>query len=123
MAAKATECKSARVDAVKAFAVEHYNEGGWDIVVETMSDWDIYHIVKHQLSEAGAIKKMAKHIGAKAEQREEIQSLAGGEDKDVPAELGFDPKAPNGYFKNGKPKPVSKARMAELAAAGVVVAA
>lgn len=141
-------CKSARVDAVKAYATEHYEVAGWDIVVETYSDWDIYAIVKHQLSHEGAIRKVAQHVGAVHERRKEIQAMAGGEDKpdtsvmycekcnaamhsysemvehvcpEAETEV-IDPAAPNGYFKNGKPKPVSKARMAELVALGLITA-
>ena len=144
---KAKEFKSARVDAVKAYAVEHYNEDGWDMVVEGWSDLEIYQVIKHQTSAQGAIRKMAKQIGARAEYRTEVLSMSLG-DLSASTELQFsicpdcggkdfegiggehvctvpipeiDPAAPNGYFKNGKPKPVSKERRAELAAMGIVV--
>lgn len=70
-----------RVEAVKAFAIEHYEEGGWDVVVETYSDADIYNIVKHTRSEEGAIKKVAREIGAHNAVRKDIIA-EGGEQVD-----------------------------------------
>jgi len=33
------------VDAVKAYALEHYNDGGWDVIVECWEDTDILECI------------------------------------------------------------------------------
>lgn len=164
------ECIDYRVDAVEEYAKAHYDQDGWDYVVETMTRWAIYDLVKWQRSGEGAVKKVASIVGAKDEQRQEVLSLADTPDgpevlndtsvmycekcgaavhsldemhdhvcqeKDATDEVNVDLTdyveptveqkdeanaeyletadahelnldAPNGYFKNGNPKPVSK---------------
>lgn len=61
-----------RVEAVKAHALEASNyEAGWDVVVETMEDEDIYDIVKKTRTPNGAIKKIAAQVEVLEEARKE----------------------------------------------------
>jgi hypothetical protein len=63
-----------RINCVETYAKEHYDEGGWDIVVETFTRHDIYQVVKYSQSEKGAIKKMAAYLEDIADHRQDIQS-------------------------------------------------
>jgi hypothetical protein len=83
MAVEIDATKSARVAAVKEFATTNYEKGGWDIVVETMSDQDILEIVKKARTPKTAIRAMANHIGAKAEYRDEVQGESGEQPRRV----------------------------------------
>lgn len=62
-----------RVAAVKMFAIENYGTDGWDIVVETMNDLDIYNLVKYTHSPKGAIRKMATQLTTISSVRSDIQ--------------------------------------------------
>lgn len=65
------------IKAVKDFATEHYGKDGWDIVIETMSDEDIFQIIWRARTDQGAINKMAAHLEAPAAYRAEIIAEAG----------------------------------------------
>ena len=62
------------VDAVRAHAIEHYNEDGWDFVVESWEDWEILAVVKGSKKESQAIRKVRKQIRALSDHRSEIQA-------------------------------------------------
>lgn len=64
------------VDAVRAHAVEHYNEDGWDFVVECWEDWEIQAVVKGCKKESQAIRKVRKQIRALSDHRREVQAEA-----------------------------------------------
>ena len=64
------------VDAVRAHAVEHYNEGGWDFVVECWEDWEILAVVRGCKREGQAIRKVRKQIRALDDRRREVQAEA-----------------------------------------------
>jgi hypothetical protein len=64
------------IEAVKAYALAHYERGGWDYVVETYGDSDIAKIIKGCRTASGAIKKMRAAIKPIADYREDIQSEA-----------------------------------------------
>ncbi len=49
--------KEQLVKAVKAHAIEHYNDGGWDVVVECWSDAEIAEQIGKATTVKGAIKK------------------------------------------------------------------
>jgi hypothetical protein len=51
------------VEAVKAHARDHYEDGGWDVLVECYSDSDIAGIVAGAKTAKGAIRKAAKRLG------------------------------------------------------------
>lgn len=64
------------VEAVRDFAILHYEVGGWDVVVECWSDYDIYEEVKNCRTEKGAITKVAKAAGTYNDYRAEIIATA-----------------------------------------------
>lgn len=64
------------VDAVKGYALAHYEEGAWDTVVETMDDWAIAEVVKYCSSKMGAVSKVAKEIAPYGAYRKEIEATA-----------------------------------------------
>lgn len=65
----------ARVDAVKDHALRNY-EKGWDVVIETMTDWDIAAIIEGTSTTKGAIWKVSCEIGPFVEYRREIVATA-----------------------------------------------
>lgn len=52
-----------RIDMIKAYALLHYNDKGmgWDFVVETMSDDDIYSYIKGTYTDMGAKRRMSRY--------------------------------------------------------------
>ena len=51
--------KQELVQAVKAYAHDHYNDGGWDVIVECWTDDEIAEQIGRTTSLAGALKKFA----------------------------------------------------------------
>lgn len=64
------------VDAVRAHAVEHYTEGGWDVVVEAWTDQQIIDLVHRCRTEAGAVAKVAEAAGVFDQVRADVQAEA-----------------------------------------------
>ena len=64
------------IDAVRGYAVEHYNEDGWDYVVECWEDWEIQEIVRGCRSESQAIRKVRKQVKVLGDYRDEIRATA-----------------------------------------------
>jgi hypothetical protein len=62
------------VEEVKSHALRNYGKGGWDLVIETMSDWDIAEIVRRANNATGAIWKMSVYIKPLADHRDEIRA-------------------------------------------------
>ncbi len=62
------------VEAVKAHALDHYEEGGWDYVVECFSDDEIAEDIGQARTVEGAIKKVKWHANLLGERRDEIQA-------------------------------------------------
>lgn len=65
------------IKAVREHALKHYNEGGWDYVVECWEDSDIEKAIAHALTLDGAIKAVGRLVGIVAEQRKEAWVLGG----------------------------------------------
>lgn len=78
--ARAIAGRDPRVIAVKAHAIEHYNEGGWDILVEAYEDEEILEIVADNGARTveAAIAYMGAVVGSIADYRSDIIA-AGGE--------------------------------------------
>ena len=64
------------VEAVKEYAVAHYEEDGWDYVVETMDDEDIAEDIAGAQTPEEAIAKMYKIAKMLGDHRSEIQATA-----------------------------------------------
>jgi len=47
---------------VKAYALEHYEDGGWDVVVEAYEDAEIADVLGQVNTTKGALKKFAPLI-------------------------------------------------------------
>lgn len=62
------------VEAVKKYAFDHYEKGGWDYVIETMDDADIWAVVSKTRSCDGAINKMAALAHSLGQHRAEVQA-------------------------------------------------
>ena len=52
-----TPTKAELVEAVKAFALAHYEDGGWDVIVECWTDEDIADRIGRARTPGGAIAK------------------------------------------------------------------
>jgi hypothetical protein len=65
------------VAAVRAHALAHYNEAGWDYVVECWSDADIeFEIRQSDGTLEGAIHNIGSQVAVQDEIRRDVQSEA-----------------------------------------------
>lgn len=64
------------IEAVKAHALAHYEDGGWDILVECYDDAEIAEVIGAARTPAGAIAKAAEVLGAVADYRAEVIATA-----------------------------------------------
>tara|TARA_R100000963_G_scaffold11192_1_gene8167 strand:- start:7 stop:222 length:216 start_codon:yes stop_codon:yes gene_type:complete len=62
------------VTAVRAHALENYEKGGWDFLVECYSDDEIVDLIGVARTVDGAIKKCADHLGILDERRQDVIS-------------------------------------------------
>ena len=62
------------VQAVREYAKENYEKGGWDYVIECFSDEDIVRNIEGAKTTKGAIKKISKLVGLLAERRQDAVS-------------------------------------------------
>jgi hypothetical protein len=65
------------VIAVRAHALAHYDEVGWDIVVETMEDEDIARAFGQARSIEGAIRRVQAYVEPAFEMRAEAIAEGG----------------------------------------------
>lgn len=65
-----------QLEAVKAYAQEHYAKGGWDIIVECRSDEEILAEIKGTTSRWGAVERINKNLKPLAAYRQEVESTA-----------------------------------------------
>ena len=59
------------VAAVRTHAMQNYNEGGWDYVVECYSDEDIVEEIDGATTPAQAIKNVGRIVNVRDERRRE----------------------------------------------------
>lgn len=64
------------VEAIKRHANANYETDGWDYVVETFTDEEIWKEVKDCVTEQQAIAKMKELVELLDERRRDIQSTA-----------------------------------------------
>lgn len=67
-----TPNKRMLIDAIRAHAVQNYETGGWDAVVEAWNDAQILEVIGESFQPGGAIKKVAKVLKANAAYAAEI---------------------------------------------------
>jgi hypothetical protein len=66
--------KQELIEEVKAHANKNYNTGGWDEIVECLSDDDIADLIGDCRTVSGAIAKAAKYADQCGEVRDSIES-------------------------------------------------
>lgn len=62
------------IAAVKAHALKHYEQGGWDVVVECYADAEIAEEIGDAATEAEAIERVGRSVGAYDEQRTAVRN-------------------------------------------------
>lgn len=63
-----------RVEGAKSYAISHYDNGWCDLVIETLTDWEIADIIENTNTVKGAVHKLAVHFGPYAEQRRAVMN-------------------------------------------------
>jgi hypothetical protein len=71
---KALPVDHALVEAVKRYARDNYEIGGWDYVVETYMDLEIWGVIAGAKNPDQAIARMAKVVRLMAERRRDVES-------------------------------------------------
>lgn len=92
MSAERIDVLAVMVAAVKAHALAHYNEGGWDYVVECWGDTEIIDAIclASAKTERAAIAAVAKLAGVLNDVREDVRGAGGCYDEA--------PEFPHGEF-------------------------
>lgn len=62
------------VNAVKEYALEYYNEEGWDFVVETYTDKEIWEVIAGSKTVTSALRKMRRVTRLLDERRQDVRS-------------------------------------------------
>jgi hypothetical protein len=65
------------VNTVRKHAELHYNDGGWDYVVEAWSDEDILETAKFPCTGPQAIARVRRDVALMDDRRKDIQAEAG----------------------------------------------
>lgn len=60
------------VKQIKAHALENYEKKGWDVVVESWSDEEIFATIYGSWTFKGAVKKMRQYVEGRFEYAQEI---------------------------------------------------
>lgn len=68
--------KGQLVDAVRAYAAKHYDQGGWDEVVECWEDEDILREIGQCYTAKAAIKRVGAMVKIRYQYAQEIRSTA-----------------------------------------------
>jgi hypothetical protein len=58
---------------VQAYAQEHYETNGWDLVVETMTKAEIEKLIAGAKTKLGALRKVSAHIAPQAAYRADVR--------------------------------------------------
>ena len=65
------------VAAVRAHALAHYNDGGWDVIVECWSDADITEFVDNAQTFDGTIAAIARMVSIYADREADARNSHG----------------------------------------------
>lgn len=74
--AKSNKYWAALVPAIREYANDHYEENGWDVVVETWDDDDLRKAIGYATTFKGALKKVQTKNGYFVAYRDEIAATA-----------------------------------------------
>lgn len=66
------------LDAVKAHAREHYNDDGWDVIVEAFENDDLLKLIEDARTPEEAIAKVAAYVNVRHEITQDIIGAGGG---------------------------------------------
>lgn len=64
----------ALIDAVKAYALAHYDAGGWDVVVECFTDEEIAEQIGKARTLEGALKKFSDVVDVWADRQADARN-------------------------------------------------
>jgi DNA-binding CsgD family transcriptional regulator len=67
---------TALIAEVRAYAVDHYNDGGWDVIVETFSDDELRAAIGGARTLAGALRKLRPSVSVWADRDAEARAEA-----------------------------------------------
>ena len=70
------------ITAVRDHALSHYNEDGWDFLVECWEDADIQRTIKSCTTEASAIEACRVALKPISEKRDEVYEVSGEYERD-----------------------------------------
>lgn len=63
-----------KVEAIIGYAARHYNQGGWDLVVECWEPYEVYrYLVDAQGDPDSALTNIARDIGMVDDHRRDVQ--------------------------------------------------
>lgn len=66
----------ALVDFIKQYAIHHYEDGGWDVIVECWDDEDIARAIGKATTFDGALKKLADVVSVYADREADAVNSA-----------------------------------------------
>jgi hypothetical protein len=72
----ATKVPAALINEVKAYALDHYNDGGWDVIVECWEDADIAKAIAGATTLLGARRKLASSVSIWADREADARNSA-----------------------------------------------
>ena len=72
----ATTTAPALIAEVRAYAVEHYDDGGWDVIVETFSDDELAAAIGGARTLGGALRKLRPSVSVWADRDAEARAEA-----------------------------------------------
>lgn len=75
-ARKALPIDRGLVEAVKRHALAHYNEDGWDFIVECYTDADLWEVIAGAKTEAAAVKKARAAARLLGDRRGDVRATA-----------------------------------------------
>lgn len=68
--------KTELVAAVRRYAEDHYEVGGWDVIVEAYTDAELADLIGRARTADGAIRKVRVSVGIYADKRADIEATA-----------------------------------------------
>lgn len=74
--AKRANLYTTLVEAVKAHAIAHYEDGGWDVIVEAWDDDQIREQIGYATTTKGAIAKFASAVDVYSDRQADARNSA-----------------------------------------------
>ena len=64
------------VEFIKTYALRHYEDGGWDVIVECYSDADIAEVIGKATTQAGALTAFSHIIDVFSDRQADARNSA-----------------------------------------------